>query len=300
MPWHFYEDNQGDFVIISKENKSVLETQINILFWILIPLFLAGGVLAIIILSRWVANIAYRPFSEAIREVKNISTKDLEVQIKSPQTKDELQDLIDTFNSLLAKISETVVIQKNFVRYVSHEFKTPLASMLGNVDLFSLKDRTPEEYRQLSEKLMQQIFQMEEILDTLIIISDLKKDEKGITQTRIDELIWEIINKIKDIHPPSSKILVNIDIAPEDEKLMLVNIERTQLLIALYNLIENAVKYSQKENVRIHLFKKDNTLCLSIEDKASGFHKSKFLISTNLFTVLTIPVTYKAAESVYL
>jgi len=264
----FYEDNQGDFVVIAKENKSVLDLHINLLLWILIPLFIIG-VLAIILLSRWVANIAYRPFSEAITEVNNISTNNLDVQIKSPQTKDELQDLIDTFNSLLAKISETVIIQKNFVRYVSHEFKTPLASMLGNIDLFSIKDRTPEEYKQLSEKLMQQIYQMEEILDTLIIISDLKKDERDTGQTRIDELIWEIINKIKDIHP-SSKILVNIEISPEDEVLMLVNIDRTQLLIALYNLIENAVKYSQKENVKIHLFKSDDTLCLSIEDKGIG------------------------------
>jgi len=264
----FYNDNQGDFVVIAKENKNVLNEQANLLLWILIPLFFTG-VIAIILLSRWVANIAYRPFTEVISQVNNISTNDLDVQIKSPETKDELNDLIDTFNDLLSKISETVIIQKNFVKYVSHEFKTPLASMLGNLDLFSIKDRNPAEYRQLSENLMRQIFQMEDILNTLIVVSDLKKDEKGISQTRIDELIWEIINKIKDIYP-SSKILVNIDIPPEDEMLMLVKVEQTQLLIALYNLIENAVKYSMKDNVVIHLSRNNNTLLLSITDKGIG------------------------------
>ncbi|WP_029902732.1 HAMP domain-containing sensor histidine kinase [Prevotella sp. 10(H)] len=269
----FYEDNQGDFVVITKQNKSVLEEQANALLWILIPLFLTG-VLAIILLSRWVANMAYRPFSEAITEVNNISTNDLNVQINSPQTKDELQDLIDTFNKLLSKISETVIIQKNFVKYVSHEFKTPLASMLGNIDLFSIKDRSPEEYKQLSEKLIQQIFQMEEILDTLIIISDLKKDDSDISETRIDELIWEIIEKLKGVHP-KSKILVDINISPEDEAIMLVNIDRTQLLIALFNLIENAVKYSGKEIVEITLSIKNEKLCLSITDKGIGIPKEK-------------------------
>jgi len=264
----FYEDNQGDFVVVTKQNKSVLEEQVYPLLWILIPLFFIGA-LAIILLSRWVANLAYRPFSEAIDEVNNISINNLNVQIKSPQTKDELQDLIDTFNGLLSKISETVVIQKNFVRYVSHEFKTPLASMLGNIDLFSIKDRSPGEYKQLSEKLMQQIFQMEEILDTLIVVSDLKKDEKESSHTRIDELIWEIIDKIKHLYP-MSKILVHIDIDPEDEAIMLVSINRTQLLISLFNLIENAVKYSKKENVEIHLFKKDQLLCFSVLDKGIG------------------------------
>jgi len=269
----FYEDNQGDFVVIAKQDKSILEEQVNPLLWILIPLFLIG-VLAIILLSRWVANLAYRPFTEAINEVNNISTNDLNVQIKSPQTKDELQDLIDTFNDLLSKISDTVVIQKNFVQYVSHEFKTPLASMLGNIDLFSIKDRSPDEYKQLSEKLMQQIFQMEEILDTLIIISDLKKDEKESFQTRIDELIWEIIDKMKGVHP-KSKILVHINIDPEDEAIMLVDIDHTQLLIALFNLIENAVKYSQKENVEITLSKNKGKLHISIIDKGIGIPPEK-------------------------
>lgn len=269
----FYEDNQGDFVIIAKQDKSVLEEQVNPLLWILMPSFLIG-VLAIILLSRWVANIAYRPFTEVINQVNNISTNDLNVQIKSPQTKDELEDLINTFNSLLYKISETVVVQKNFVRYVSHEFKTPLASMLGNIDLFHIKDRSPEEYRQLSEKLIQQILQMEEILDTLIIISDLRKDEREASQTRIDELIWEIIDKMKGTYP-TSKILINIEIPAEDESLMLVDIDRTQLLIALFNLIGNAIKYSPKDNIKVSLFKEGSTLCLSIEDKGIGISEEQ-------------------------
>lgn len=264
----FYEDNQGDFVVIAKEDRDVLQRQMDLLLWILLPLF-SLGVLAIIILSRWVANIAYRPFSNAIQEVNNISTNNLDVQIKSPHTKDELQDLIDTFNNLLSKVSETVVIQKNFVKYVSHEFKTPLASMLGNLDLFTIKDRSPEEYHQLSEKLIQQIFQMQEILETLIVVSDLKKDEISAGAIRIDELIWEIIDKMKYQHS-SSKIFVNIDVQPEDEALMFVNVDRTQLIIALFNLIENAVKYSLKENVEIRIAKVDNSLCLSIIDKGIG------------------------------
>lgn len=264
----FYEDNQGDFVVIAKVPESGLAEQVNLLLWILIPSFVVG-LLAIVLLSRWVSRIAYRPFSDVISQVKNISTKNLNVRIQSPETKDELQNLIETFNDLLAKISETVIIQKNFVRYVSHEFKTPLASMMGNVDLFTIKDRSPEEYRQLSGKLIEQIVQMEEILDTLIIISDLKKDEKEASSMRIDELIWEIISKMKSLYP-NSKILVNMDIQPEDEQLMSMDKDRTQLLIALFNLVENAVKYSSKENVTIHLYKKCDRLCLSIADKGIG------------------------------
>lgn len=269
----FYEDNQGDFVVIAKQQKSLIDEQMSLLLGILVTSFFVG-LLAIIVFSRWLSHIAYHPFSNVIKQVKNISTNNLDVQIESPQTRDELQDLIDTFNDLLAKISESFAIQKNFVNYVSHEFKTPLASILGNLEVFSIKDRTPVEYKQLSEKLIQQIFQMQEILDTLIVISDLRKDADMMAHTRVDELIWEIINKINN-RQPNAKIHMNIDIQAEEEQIMFVANNRTQLLMALFNLIENAVKYSKGKRVDINIFKQDGKLCLSITDKGIGIPPEK-------------------------
>lgn len=264
----FYEDNQGDFVVVTKKKKEELNEQVNELLWVLLAAFIIG-LLAIIGLSRWVSHVAYRPFRMVINQVNNISTKNLDVQIESPQTKDELQDLTDTFNVLLGKLSETFVIQKNFVNYVSHEFKTPLASILGNLEVFLIKDRTSEEYKQLSEKLIQQIYQLEEILNTLIVISDLGEDSDIGAQIRIDDIIWDIINKISDRYP-ESKLRVNIEILPEDEKLLSINKDKTQLLMAMFNLIENAVKYSAGKTVDIQLSKKEDDLCISITDKGIG------------------------------
>lgn len=269
----FYKDNQGDFVVIARQQKSLIDAQMSLLMGILVSSFFIG-LFAIIIFSRWLAHVAYRPFSNVIKQVKNISTNNLEVQIESPLTHDELQDLTDTFNSLLSKISESFVIQKNFVSYVSHEFKTPLASILGNLEVFSIKDRSPSEYKQLSEKLIQQIYQMQEILDTLIVISDLRKDADMIAHTRVDELIWEIINKINH-RLPNAKILVNINIEPAEEHIMFVATDRTQLLMALFNLIENAAKYSKGETVDVNIFKQDEKLCLSITDKGIGIPPEK-------------------------
>ncbi|PXV68078.1 signal transduction histidine kinase [Dysgonomonas alginatilytica] len=264
----FYEDNQGDFVVITKKKKEYLNEQMNQLLWVLLAALIIG-LLTIIGLSRWVSHVAYRPFRRIINQVNNISTKNLDVQIESPQTKDELQDLTDTFNVLLDKLSETFIIQKNFVNYVSHEFKTPLASILGNLEVFSIKDRTAEEYKQLSDKLIQQIYQLEEILNILIVISDLREDSDIRAQVRIDDLIWEIISKISDRYP-DSKIKVDVDILPEDEQLLSVSKDKTQLLMAMFNLIENAVKYSQGNIVDIHLSKTEGNLSMSITDKGIG------------------------------
>ncbi|MDR1203789.1 MAG: HAMP domain-containing histidine kinase [Tannerellaceae bacterium] len=264
----FYEDNQGNFVVVSKEKKDVSAHQLNLLLWILVIAFLLG-MSSIILLSRWMANAAYRPFRTVIRQVTTISTHNLDKQIEIPNTKDELQDLIITFNNLLSQLSETFIIQKNFVNYVSHEFKTPLTSILGNLEVFSLKDRTPEEYTRLSQALIQQIKQLEETLETLLIISDLRNRSDISDLIRIDEVIWEIISNISHQYRKSN-LSVNMEIPPTDEYLLNVSIEKTQLVMTLYNLIENAVKYSHGEQVDIRIYKTEERLTLSITDKGIG------------------------------
>ncbi|MDR2084187.1 MAG: HAMP domain-containing histidine kinase [Bacteroidales bacterium] len=264
----FYEDNQGDFVVITKEKRALLTGQMRSLLWILVILFLIG-IIAIVLLSMWMASIAYRPFSKVVNQVKNIPVGDESLRIESPDTHDELQNLTETFNELLERISETMIIRKNFVRYVTHEFKTPLTAMLGNLEVFSIKDRSPDEYDQLAQKLITQIHQLEEILDTLMVISDLRKDSPSMSPMRIDELIWEIIAKLSDNYP-QSKIMVSVDIKVEDEAVLNINVDAMQLLMALYNLLENAVKYSQGITVEARLYKQGEYLHLSITDKGIG------------------------------
>lgn len=264
----YYEDNQGDFAIVAKEPKALLNEQLVALLWILLSALIVG-LIAVVLLSRWLARIAYKPFSSVIDQVKNIPPHNPTNQIDVPNTKDELQELTETFNHLLEQIADTFIIQKNFVNYVSHEFKTPLASMLGNLEVFSLKDRSPEEYEKLSLKLISQIHQLEEILNTLIIISNLRKETELSNQFRIDELIWEIIEKLS-LSYANNKINVQLDILPEDEEILMVEKDRTQLLMAMFNIIENGVKYSGGKSIDIRLYREHTRLNIAVADKGIG------------------------------
>lgn len=263
----FYEDNQGDFIIITKESKTYLDEQLISLLGIL-ALALIVGLIAVVLLSRWLSRVAYKPISNIIKQVNNFTPTTPGTLIESPNTKDELQELTNTFNRLLERISESFVIQKNFVSYVSHEFRTPLTSMQGNLEVFSLKDRNPKEYEELSQKLVLQIRQLEEILNTLMVVSDLRKNIDLNNQFRIDELIWEIVEKIS-VHYVNPKIDVIIDILSEDENILTITKDRTQLLMALFNIIENAIKYSKK-TVDIRIYKESAYLYLSIRDQGIG------------------------------
>lgn len=264
----YYKDNQGDFVIITKEWKSILNRElISLLTIFASALFL--GLIAVILLSRWLARMAYRPVSSIIHQVETLSLEGERAQIISPNTKDELQELTDTFNDLLSRVSETFIIQKNFVNYVSHEFRTPLAAMMGNLEVFSLKDRTPEEYEKLSLELIDEIVRLKEILNSLLVVSDLRKDSDIANHLRMDELIWQIIGKVSALYR-NPKIHPKIEIGPEDENLLTVNHSKTQLYMALFNIIENAVKYSMQQTVEIRIYQENKVLHVSVQDYGIG------------------------------
>ncbi|TWP28960.1 HAMP domain-containing histidine kinase [Apibacter muscae] len=265
----YYKDNQGDFVIITKDKKDeVVTNYIKPLWWILTSAFMVG-MLATILLNLWISRLAYRPIRETIKQVKNMSPNSLSL-LKSSKIKDEIYDLTDTFNQLLQRISDTFKIQQNFVSYVSHEFKTPLAAIQGNLEVFSLKDRTPEEYRELSDLLIEEIRQLEEILDILLIVSDLRKNTDIAEVIHLDVLIEEIIRKVCEKYPSASQQISWKKIINDEFKdYQQINIDRTQLFMALYNLIENAVKFSQENPVEIVLYW-DNALYLSIKDHGIG------------------------------
>lgn len=261
----FYKDNQGDFVVIVKENRAEFRAQLNLLLLILFIVFMIG-ILAIVTISRGLSKLAYQPIRTLIDEVKSLDIDSIENTLTTPNTKDELQELVITFNDLLERLSDSIVIQKNFINYVSHEFKTPLASISGHLEVFNQKkNRTAEEQEKVTNEIIKSVHQIKEILNTLMKLSGLTKGVVSQEKFRIDEKIWEIINKnnLKNIEP-------KVNILPEKSHLLKVKGNPAQLEMAISNLLENATKYSENKPVMIDFNTKGNQLEISIVDEGRG------------------------------
>ncbi|MBA9074900.1 signal transduction histidine kinase [Flavobacterium gossypii] len=265
----FYNDNQGDFVVFVKTKSEVFKSQTNRLLVIMI-IVLFAGLLLIFFLSRLLSNIAYRPITEVISQVNSMELNSLDQPISSSNTNDEVQDLITTFNNLLSRLSDTFAIQKNFINYVSHEFKTPLASISGNLEVFAQKDRTPEEYQKVTSEALENVYHIEEILNNLMMLSGLKTITPENETFRIDETLWNINDKIFEAYDRQE---IRIDLEVKDEKLLSVKGSELQLQLALYNLIENAVKYSDGNPIKISLSETDGQLKITIQDYGKGILK---------------------------
>ena len=265
----FYNDNQGDFVVSVKTTSEVFNSQTNRLLVIMI-IVLFAGLFLIFLLSRLLSNIAYKPITKVINQVNSMELNNLDKPISSSNTYDEVQDLIATFNNLLSRLSDTFAIQKNFINYVSHEFKTPLASISGNLEVFAQKERTPEEYQKVTSEALENVYHIEEILNNLMMLSGLKTIHSDNETFRIDETVFNINDKIFEVYNNQE---IKIDLEVTDEKLLSVKGSEMQIQLALYNLIENAVKYSNQNPIRISLSETDNQLQITIQDYGKGIQK---------------------------
>ena len=269
----YYRDNQGSFSVIIKANNPTLEMQEKEFVKILLIALLIG-IIVIVTLSYTLSRIAYSPIRSIIDQVKTIDMTGQKHKLSYPETRDELEDLFKEFNTILEKVYQNIQIQKNFISHASHELKSPLASIVGNLEVLLQKDRQILEYKNVSTSVLNDAGRLENILQNLLVLSGLEQDKKETSQPeRIDEILWEVLDQLASDYP-LTKINLNWQLGEENSKLLEFNCVKTQIYMALYNLTENAAKFSSSKPVDLMLRNDDNRLSLLIQDQGIGISES--------------------------
>ncbi|MGN7812701.1 sensor histidine kinase [Flavobacterium sp. 22076] len=263
----YYHDNQGDFVVFVKKNDTDFKTMTDRLLIIMI-LVLVSGLISIYIVSRVLSNLAYAPIKNIINQVNEIQATSLDRQIVSPNSKDDIQELIESYNNLFKRLSDTFIIQKNFINYVSHEFKTPLTAISGNLEVFAQKDRSSAEYKEMSEKVLENVYQIEDTMNTLMMLSGLRENMELNEIFRVDELVWDINDQLSASYHLKGQIQIALEVL--NDKLLSIKGNSNEIKIALFNIIENAVKYSAGNPIKISLSEHNQQLKIVIEDQGKG------------------------------
>ena len=125
----------------------------------LVILFVIG--LSLLYVTGYIlAGAAWRPVKAIAEEAEKITESKLDHRLPVKNDKDELGELSLVFNSLLERLEQSFKAQKNFVSNVSHEMKTPLASLTAELDLALQKDRTAERYRAALQNALQDAHNM--------------------------------------------------------------------------------------------------------------------------------------------
>lgn len=93
-------------------------------------------------------------------------------------------------------------------------------------------------------------YEIEDMIKSLLILSGLEKLDSFQKSLRVDELVWRMIKKLT-LNYPKALQRIQFDIRVENPNLLQQKASIGQLEIAIYNLIENALKYSNEKPIQI-------------------------------------------------
>ena len=210
-----------------------------------------------------------------------IYVTDLSQQIPPPKYDDEIKDLVDSFNQMLQRLKSGVELLEQFNSDVSHELKTPLTVILGEIEITLNKIREPEYYIKSLETIQSEANQIQAIVDNLLMLTKYTKDniENTFISCSMDSILLDTINKY-------NKQLKDKNIKLHLKQFEPITIEGNQLLIGTIfsNLIDNAIKYTPKDkNIFVSLFKQDEKIHFVVEDEGIGISKEQLEKVMNRF-----------------
>ena len=184
------------------------------------------------------------PLQKLTSEVSQIQAQNLSTQLAVPNSKDEIAQLTSSFNEMLARLDNAFSTQKQFSANAAHELRTPLAVLQTNLEVFE-KKQEPEmvEYRQLFTMIKEQTARLSQLVGTLLDMTNLKSVPRT-DQVTLEELVDEVFC---DLDPVAEKAGISIhfnDSANQDSH---TDITGSYVLLyrAVYNLVENAIKYNR-------------------------------------------------------
>lgn len=213
--------------------------------------FLLRSVIAttiIILLSSvctyFLTKKALAPLQKLTNEVSQIQAQNLSTQLPVPNSKDEIAQLTSSFNEMLTRLDNAFSTQKQFSANAAHELRTPLAVLQTNLEVFEKKQK-PEmiEYRQLFTMIKEQTARLSQLVGTLLDMTNLKSVPRT-DQVSLEELVDEVFC---DLDPIAEKAGISIHFNDSSNQDLHTDVTGSYVLLyrAVYNLVENAIKYNR-------------------------------------------------------
>ncbi|MCB9174002.1 MAG: HAMP domain-containing histidine kinase [Flavobacteriales bacterium] len=265
-----YTDKFDRFVVIASALDIYGRNKLNNLKWVLILGFLLSiGI--IVFLGKMFAARALKPMSEVVNQVEKITISSLNLRVDEGNGTDEISQLAITFNRMLEQLESAFGMQKSFVSNASHELRTPLTAITGQIEVTLMKARSQGEYKDILKSILDDIKNLNEISNGLLDLAKASSDISAITKqkVRIDELLWsartELLNRKKEY-----KIAIQFITSIDDESLLTINGNEHLLKTAIFNLMDNACKYSADNSVSINLSVIDKLFTIEFIDNGIG------------------------------
>lgn len=211
---------------------------------------------------------ALKPLQNLGEQIEDIQAKNLKYLVVSDQSSIEIEQLTNAFNEMLERLSNTFAAQRQFSANAAHELRTPLAVMRTKLEVFE-KNNNPSaaEYQETVHMIRMQTSRLSHVIDILLEMTDLQSAQK---QDRISlaDMAEEVIC---DLTAVADKKEITITQNPGTAEIIGND---TLIYRAIYNLVENAIKYNHTGgNVTVSIKEDGEFATVIISDNGPGIQQ---------------------------
>lgn len=213
----------------------------------------------------------YRPLKKISRGSEEFASGNLDYQI-DVSSKDEMGSLADTLNYMAGELKQTEKFQRDFISNVSHDFRSPLTSIKGYVEAI-LDGTIPVEMQEKYLKIVLfETSRLTKLTQGMLQLNDFDAKEYMLNITDFD-----LHNIIKETAASFEGTCIRRHISIElllSSQFLFVSADTEKIRQVLYNLLDNAIKFSDDHSViTIETTEKNDKVFVSVRDHGAGIPK---------------------------
>ena len=234
--------------------------------------YIMTGIIMIIVFSVafLFAQMITDPLERMTKTIQKMSDGHLDNRIPvSTLSSNEVMEVGDAVNNMAEKLQQVDISRQQFVSNVSHELKTPLSSIKVLSESILLDTQAPKEmYVEFLQDITSEVDRMTEIINDLLTLVRLDQKEIPVNfeNANVNKVVSDVVKRINPLAQDKDIVLVFEQLGE-----VIAEIDVTKFTLAVSNLVENAVKYTDPgENVKVILDSDHQNAFITVSDTGIG------------------------------
>lgn len=223
--------------------------------------------------SWWLAGRAVRPVHEVIDQAETIGAGSLDRRIDAYANTTEYRRLVDVLNTMLSRLQGSFEAQRQFSADASHELRSPLTAMRGEIEIALRRDRTSDEYRATLASVLEEIDRLTRITEDLLAVARAEAGPGGVRESPGEDRAIDVRHVAETViervasRNARRRLDISLELRGPDRAPMAVR----GLGQVLWNLLENAARHSPDGgHIRVRLHVDPSSVLVSVEDEGPG------------------------------
>ena len=213
-------------------------------------------------------NKYFSPLQKMLLSINTITANDLSSRLETDKNNDEIGALSRAFNTMLERLEASFNQISQFISDASHELKTPLTVLRGEMEIALRHKRSEAEYQAILKNNLEEVIKIQAMIENLLFLSEANTItvQRDFTLCYLDEILSESIKEIQKIAQKKDISLCVGTIEPYE-----YTANPTLLKIAYNNVLKNAVDYSNPNtSINVSLHTSAQGAILKVIDHGSG------------------------------